>query len=123
MLRILVIQTAFLGEAVLATALLEKLRARFPDAAIDLVVRKGNEGLFEEHPFLHRVHAWDKGRGKTRALFRLIGELRRTRYDHIFNCQRFLSTGLMVVLARGREKVGYAKNPLSRLFTRRVPHA
>ena len=49
--RILVIQTAFLGDAVLATALLEKLIAFHPDAAIDLVVRKGNEGLFVGHPF------------------------------------------------------------------------
>ena len=52
MKKFLVIQTAFLGDAVLATALLEKLHAFFPDAAIDLVIREGNEGLFEGHPFL-----------------------------------------------------------------------
>ena len=38
MKRFLVIQTAFLGDAVLATGLLEKLHAWYPDAAIDLVV-------------------------------------------------------------------------------------
>ena len=122
MKRFLVIQTAFLGDAVLATGLLEKLRAHFPDAAIDLVVRQGHEGLFDGHPFLHRVFVWDKRRGKTRALFRLIGDLRRTEYDHILNAQRFFSTGLMTVLARGKEKVGYDKNPLSILFTRTVKH-
>jgi len=120
--RFLVIQTAFLGDAVLATALLEKLHAFYPDAAIDLVVRKGNEGLFPGHPFLHHLFIWDKRQGKTRALFQLIGELRKTRYDHIINCQRFLSTGLMTVLARGQEKVGYDKNPLSFLFSRNVKH-
>lgn len=122
MKRILIIQTAFLGDAVLVTAVLEKLHAFLPDAAIDLVVRKGNEGLYEGHPFLHELHAWDKRQGKTRALFRLIGTLRKTEYDHIINAQRFFSTGLMIVLARGKEKVGYDKNPLSFLFTRRVKH-
>ncbi len=122
MKRFLVIQTAFLGDAVLATGLLEKLHAHFPDAAIDLVVRQGNEGLFDGHPFLHRLFVWDKRRGKTRALFRLIGDLRRTEYDHVLNAQRFFSTGLMTVLARGKEKVGYDKNPLSVLFTRTVKH-
>ena len=122
MKQVLVIQTAFLGDAVLVTSILEKLHAHYPDAAIDLVVRRGNEGLFAGHPFLHRVHVWDKRQGKTRALFRLIGELRRTRYDHIINAQRFFSTGLMTVLARGKEKVGYDKNPLSFLFTRKVKH-
>jgi len=118
----LVIQTAFLGDAVLATALLEKLHAFFPDAEIDLVVRKGNDGLFVGHPFLHKLYVWDKRNGKTRDLFRVIGDLRRTKYDHIINCQRFFSTGLMTVLARGKEKIGYDKNPLSFLFSRTVKH-
>jgi heptosyltransferase-2 len=122
MKQFLVIQTAFLGDAVLVTSILEKLHARHPDAAIDLVVRKGNDGLFTGHPFLRNLFVWDKRTAKNKALFKLIGELRRNEYDHIINCQRFFSTGLMTVLARGREKVGYDKNPLSVLFTRTVKH-
>ena len=92
---------------------MEKLHGHYPDARIDLVVRKGNHGLFADHPYLHTLHVWDKGQGKTKALFSLIGALRKTRYDAIFNAQRFFSTGLMTVLARGKEKVGFDKNPLS----------
>lgn len=135
--RFLVIQTAFLGDAVLATALLEKLHAFYPDAAIDLVVRRGNEGLFtpsgspggggkceitHAHPFLRKLFIWDKRTDKTRNLFKLIGELRNERYDHIINCQRFFSTGLMTVLAKGDEKIGYDKNPMAPFFTRLVKH-
>jgi ADP-heptose:LPS heptosyltransferase len=145
--QFLIIQTAFLGDAVLVTSIVEKLHAFHPDAAIDLVVRKGNEGLFgagsdgaartrsvdplgrptrtttaHTHPFLRQLFVWDKRGGKTKNLFALIGELRNTKYDHIINCQRFFSTGLMTVLAKGKEKVGYDKNPLSFLYTRRVRH-
>ncbi len=145
--QFLVIQTAFLGDAVLVTGILEKLHAHYPDAAIDLVVRSGNEGLFgagsdgaartgsvdpprrhasanmvHTHPFLRHLFVWDKRQGKTRALFGLISELRKTDYDHIINAQRFFSTGLMTVLAKGKEKIGYDKNPLSFLFTRTVKH-
>ncbi|MBK7754060.1 MAG: glycosyltransferase family 9 protein [Flavobacteriales bacterium] len=122
MKRFLVIQTAFLGDAVLVTAILEKLHAFFPDAAIDLVVRKGNEGLFEGHPFLRHLFIWDKSSNKTSNLFRLVGALHEERYDHIINAQRFFSTGLMTGLARGNEKIGYDKNPLSFLFDHRVKH-
>ena len=122
MKRFLIIQTAFLGDAVLVTSIVEKLHAFFPDAAIDLVVRKGNDGLFDGHPFLRKLHVWDKRTGKTRDLFRLIGELRKVEYDHIINAQRFFSTGLMTALARGKEKIGYDKNPLSFLFSRAVKH-
>ncbi|MEX1132054.1 MAG: glycosyltransferase family 9 protein, partial [Flavobacteriales bacterium] len=144
--QFLIIQTAFLGDAVLVTSIVEKLHAFHPDAAIDLVVRKGNEGLFgygengvdrnrtvdplgrptnatnHTHPFLRHVLVWDKRQSKTRALFQLIGELRKTEYDHIINAQRFFATGLMMVLARGKDKIGYDKNPLSFLFTRTVEH-
>lgn len=122
MKRFLVIQTAFLGDAVLVTSILEKLHARFPDAVIDLVVRRGNDGMFEGHPFLHQLYVWDKRTDKNRNLFRLIGELRKTSYDHVINAQRFFSTGLMTLLVRGREKIGYDKNPLSFLFSRKVKH-
>ncbi len=84
------------------------------------MVRKGNDGLFTEHPFLHTLLRVEQAHSKTRNLFGLIGELRKTEYDHIINCQRFFSTGLMTLLARGKEKIGYDKNPLSVLFTRTV---
>lgn len=123
MKRFLIIQTAFLGDAVLATSILEKLHAHYPDAVIDLVVRKGNDGLFTDHPFLRTLHVWDKRKGKTRALFRLIGTIRNQRYDHVINAQRFFSTGLMTALSGGKETIGYDKNPLSFLFSRKVKHA
>ena len=62
--KILVIQTAFLGDVVLATAVLEKLHQYFPDAQIDFVLRKGNEGLLSSHPFLHNLLLWDKKQQK-----------------------------------------------------------
>jgi len=122
MKQFLIIQTAFLGDAVLVTSIVEKLHAWYPDAAIDVVVRKGNQGIFDGHPFLRTLFVWDKRRNKNKNLYALIQTLRTTKYDHVINCQRFFSTGLMTVLARGREKIGYDKNPLSFLFTRTVNH-
>lgn len=120
--KFLVIQTAFLGDAVLVSALLEKLHAHYPDAMIDLVVRHGNNSLFIDHPFLRTVHVWEKRRDKLQHLFGLIRTIRKERYDHVINCQRFFSTGLITVLARGGERIGYDKNPLSFFFTRTVEH-
>lgn len=120
--QFLIIQTAFLGDAVLVTSILEKLHAFYPEAAIDLVVRKGNDGLFTGHPVLRTLHVWDKRQSKNRQLFKLIGSIRKQRYDHVINAQRFFSTGLMTVLSGGKETIGFDKNPLSFLFTRKVKH-
>ena len=64
MQKILVIQTAFIGDVVLATALLESLHAQYPMAAMDVLVRQGNESLFHGHPFIHEVIVWNKKKQK-----------------------------------------------------------
>ena len=41
MQKFLIIQTAFIGDVILATVLIERLHADFPDAQIDFLLRKG----------------------------------------------------------------------------------
>jgi heptosyltransferase-2 len=119
----LIIQTAFLGDAILATALAESIHAQNPDHEITLLVRKGNETLFNDHPFIKEVLVWDKRKSKTTNLFKVISKVRSKRYDVVINLQRFFSTGLITVLSGARKKVGFDKNPLSFCFTKKYQHA
>jgi heptosyltransferase-2 len=120
--KFLIIQTAFIGDVVLATALLEKLHTRFPDAKLDFLVRKGNEALLTGHPWLNDVLIWDKKQQKLKNLWRLIRRIRQTKYDTVINVQRFAATGLLTVFSGAGATIGFDKNPLSFLFTRKVPH-
>jgi heptosyltransferase-2 len=120
--KFLVIQTAFIGDAILATGLLEKLKATYPDAEIDYLVRKGNESLFVAHPFLNELLIWDKQSGKYRDLLRLLKKIRKRRYDYVINLQRFAATGFLTVFSFARETIGFDKNPWSVFFSRRVKH-
>ena len=122
MQKFLIIQTAFIGDVVLATVLIEKLHANFPDAQIDFLLRKGNEGLLENHPYLNEVLIWNKKQDKTKNLFRIINIIRRKKYDKVINVQRFFSTGMMTVFSNAKEKIGFDKNPLSFLFDIKVKH-
>ena len=122
MQKFLVIQTAFIGDVVLATAILEKLHAYFPEARIDFLVRKGNEGLLKDHPWLHKTLIWDKKQNKLKNLWRMTRSIRREKYDVVINVQRFTATGLLTAFSGAKETVGFDKNPLSRFFTHRVPH-
>ncbi|HVS97143.1 MAG TPA: glycosyltransferase family 9 protein [Puia sp.] len=122
MQKFLVIQTAFIGDVVLATALTEKLHAWFPDAQIDFLVRKGNEGLLAGHPWLHEVLVWDKREGKLKNLWLMTRRIRRNGYDKVINVQRFAATGLLTACSGAKQTIGFDKNPMSRWFTRRIPH-
>lgn len=122
MQKFLVIQTAFIGDVVLATALLEKLHTCFPDARIDFLVRKGNEALLNGHPWLHETLVWNKKQGKLRNLWRMLRRIRRERYDKVINVQRFAATGILTAFSGAKETIGFDKNPMSRWFTHRIPH-
>lgn len=122
MKKILIVQTAFLGDVVLATALVEKLHKFYPETRLDFLLRKGNEGLLKDHPLLHQVMIWNKQEGKYKSLMRLLSQIRKEKYDLVVNVQRFGSTGFLTAFSGAKETVGFEKNPFSRLFTRRYVH-
>ncbi len=123
MAPVLIIQPAFLGDAVLATALAEGWHRRYPGAPVDVLVRRGNEGLYAGHPFVRRVLVWDKSPGKKRRdWWRLLREIRSARYGTVVNVHRFASSGGWTLLSGAAMRVGFASNPLAWGFQRRVPH-
>lgn len=122
MKKILVIQTAFTGDVVLATAILEKLHCFFPGAQLDFLVRKGNEGLLKDHPFIHETIVWNKKENKKKNLFNIFKNIRKEKYDAVINLQRFASTGLLTAFSGSKQKIGFDKNPFSFLFTKKIKH-
>ncbi len=120
--KILVIQTAFIGDAVLATSLLENLHQRFPDAQLDYLIRKGHEGLFQHHPFIHNLLLWDKKTNKNRNLIRLLFKIRKEKYNKVITVQRYASTGLLTAFSGAEERIGFDKNPFSMFFSRVMKH-
>jgi heptosyltransferase-2 len=123
MQKFLIVQTAFIGDVVLATVIIEKLHLNFPDAQIDFLLRKGNEGLLKGHPYLHEVLIWDKKTDKQKNLVKMIQLTRQRKYDKVINLQRFFATGLLTALSGAKERIGFDKNPLSFLFDKKVKHA
>ncbi len=121
-MKILIIQTAFTGDVVLATSLLEKIHCEIPQAEISILLRKGNETLLSHHPFLKEILIWNKKENKLSNLFKLIFRIRKNKYDVIVNLQRFAGTGILTSLSGAKEKIGFSKNPLSLFYTKRFSH-
>jgi len=120
--KILVIQTAFIGDVVLATAMLEALHQNNPTASISILVRKGNEALFEAHPFIHEVLVWDKHQNKYGHWLQLLFTIRQNQFDAVINVQRYAATGLWTALSGAKMKIGFDKNPFAFLFTNVIAH-
>ncbi len=117
----LIIQTAFIGDVILATGLIEKIKQFYPEAQIDFLVRKGNEGLLKNNPHIRSVLIWDKKKGKTINLIK-IGLSIRNKYDAVVNVQRYASSGLIAWLSNAKWKSGFLNNPFSFTYHHKVEH-
>ena len=120
--RILVIQTASIGDVVLATPVVEKLKEFYPDAKIDFLVKNGIHSLLISHPKIKRVLVWDKSTDKYKHIKQLITVIRERKYDAVVNLQRFASSGLITALSGAPIKLGFNKNPFSVFCTKSVEH-
>jgi len=84
-LKILVISLAGIGDTLFATPLIHELRANFPNATIDALVRWSGAKFLENNPHLNSVYQRDlAGESKASAL-RFLLTLRRNGYDFSFN--------------------------------------
>ncbi|MBL7663850.1 MAG: glycosyltransferase family 9 protein [Bacteriovoracaceae bacterium] len=119
---ILIIQTAFIGDTILASAFARQVSVNYPDHEIHFLLRKGNESVIDGLPFIKKVWIWDKKQNKLRALYRLIKELGYYNFQIVFNIHRYFNSGLITFFTRAKFKVGFIQNPLSLFYTHKVHH-
>lgn len=120
--KILLIQTASIGDVILATPLLEKLHDLFPESSIDLLIKQGNESLFTSHPFIRNLLVWNKKEKKYQHLLDILKSIRYEKYDLVCNLQRFASSGFLTAFSGAKTTIGFDKNPFSWLFTQKIKH-
>ena len=117
----LVVQTAFLGDVILATGLLSALAERY--GPVDVVTTPAAAPLLETHPAVKAVVPYDK-HGTDRGIdgfFRLVRALKRRGYARAFLPHRSLRSAMLARLAGIPERIGFAGGPGSWSYTRRIP--
>ncbi len=120
--RVLVIQTAFLGDTVFTSALAGAIVRRFPAAELDVCVAPRGRDVARAFPGVGHVHVYDK-RGEDRGLSglrRIAARLATRQYDLAVLPHASIRTALVARLARIPERAGFAGAPGSWLYTRRV---
>lgn len=120
--KILIVQTAFIGDVILATPLAQAAHAIFAPCTVDFMVIPVAATLLERNPSIHRVLIFDK-RGKQRglaALWRFAKALRAEKYDIAIVPHRSLRSALLIWLARIPQRIGFDRSAGAFFFTQRV---
>src|SRR5260370_24960869 len=77
--RILVIKLRYVGDVLLATPLLSRLRESFPKAHLAMLVNPGTDDVVRDHPALDEVLVLE--RGNLGRQWRFVRDLRQRRFD------------------------------------------
>ncbi|MCB0736517.1 MAG: glycosyltransferase family 9 protein [Bacteroidetes bacterium] len=120
-MKVLIIQTAFLGDVILATSLVETLAKHIEKVEISILVNKKFSSALANNPNLESVFEFDKSKPKVAELRGLIKKLKKEHFTHVINCHRFASSGIIAANLKAN-RIGFAKNPFSMFFHKKVEH-
>jgi len=122
MRRIGVLNTAFLGDAVLTLPLLQSLRLHYPSADIDFYVRGGLKKFFRPHPDISEVFEYDKRKGQKgiAGFLALRRDIASRRYDLWISAHASMRSGLLALASGAPVRIGYSKPFLNALYYNRL---
>ena len=113
--KILVIRTGSLGDIILASASFQTLRDAFPESKIYFLTKNIYKEIVEDCPVFEKIFVLYKNRNFFEFL-RLIKKLRKFRFDLIVDLQGNLKTNFYSFLFAGRERIGFYKKKIGKLF-------
>jgi len=122
--KIVVIQTAFIGDAILTLPMLEVLAKNNPKAKIDVVTIPQNAEIFLASPFVREVIVYDKRKihKGLKALIAFAKMLGSRDYCCIVAPHRSLRTSLLVLLSGIKETYGFNNAAFPIVYKRQVEY-
>lgn len=121
---ILIIQTAFAGDLILTTPLVEAASRFFSPASIDIVCIPGTAEILRNNPSIHEIIVYDKktDRFGFEIFFRMMKRLRSGRYDVVLSPHRSFRSALIAWSTRAKKRVCFHTSSGRFLFTDVVPY-
>ena len=123
-MKILIIQTAFVGDIALSIFFANELKQNFSDCEITFVSTEIGCEILKCFKFIDQPIAFSK-RNKHKGLKGiniLANKLNNVEYDYIFALHRSFRTAILVNKIKGKQKIGFDKNSLSFLLDKKIKY-
>lgn len=107
--RVLIVQTAFIGDVVLTTPMLQAFRKHFPEDHLSVMIKPEARTILEHHPAIDNLIVIDKqGQHRNAAgMLRLGAEIHKARYDILLSPHKSHRTSMLARLSKIPDRYGY----------------
>ncbi len=118
-MKLLLVQTGFIGDLILSTPIIEGLLEAFPGASLSVLTTPQGADLVSGDERLRSVITFDKRHGESgvSGLFRAAAKLRREAFDVAISLHKSYRTALLLRLARIPVLFGFREAALAWLYT------
>jgi len=108
--RILIIDTAWLGDVIFSTSLIGSVSGTWPRSELHVLAAPRGKAILHGHPFVHRLWVYDKhgAQKSVLSLWKLGRELARAKFDVVLNAHPSLRSRLLAALTCAPVRVGYS---------------
>jgi len=122
--RVLIIQTAFIGDAILTLPLIQELKKSRPNSIIDIITIPKCMEIFKSSPYINNVISYDKrGTEKTLLkLYRFSKKINENRYDKLFCLHRSLRSAILSLFIKAGIKTGFRNSALPYIFDKVIDY-
>jgi len=122
--KILVIQTAFPGDAILTLPLIQELKKKRPEYLIDVLCIPLTAEIFLASPHVNSVFPFDK-KDKQKSVFAFINfikKLKSNNYEIVYSPHRSLRSALIALNLSAMETYGFENSSLKFAFKHTVKY-
>ncbi|MFO7962489.1 MAG: lipopolysaccharide heptosyltransferase II [Desulfobacterales bacterium] len=118
-MKILLVQTSFLGDTILSTPVISGLHRAFPDAELWLMTTPQSAELVRRDPLPAGIITFDKRRTEAGifGLCKMAVRLRSMGFDRAYALHRSYRTAMLLKLACIPVRIGFSDARLHRLYT------
>jgi heptosyltransferase-2 len=120
--KILVVQTAFIGDVILITPLVRALKQLYPTAELDVMVVPGAAKLLENNPHIREVIPFAKRKNAFITMLKMVRLLRSKAYDLVVSPHSSGRTHLLLWLSGIPMRIGFDRSILPKLLTHKIKH-
>jgi len=120
--KILLVQTAFIGDVIIITPLIRAVRELYPKAILDVMVIPQTAGVLADNPNINEIILFDKRKNKILSFIKTLLLLRKKRYDIAISPHSSITTALLLYYAQIPMRIGYDRWSAAKYLTHKVPH-
>ncbi len=120
-MKILLVQTSFLGDTILSTPVISEIKNIYRKSELWIMTTPLSSNLVKRDPLIDGVISYDKRKKHSgvKGLFEIVKLIRKSNFDKVYSLHRSYRTSILLILSRIPVRTGFKEAKLSFLYTNR----